>query len=82
MVKIKLSAARVNAGLSQLEAANMLGKSKATLISWEKGRAKIDLANLLLLSRIYKMPVEMIDVEVKGNGTCGTGQDIGEATAN
>lgn len=37
MVKISLRAARVNAGLSQKEAAVRLGVSNKTLGNWEKG---------------------------------------------
>lgn len=37
MVKISLRAARVNANLSQKEAANLLGISNKTLGNWEKG---------------------------------------------
>ena len=38
MVKITLKAARVNAGLSQKEAAKRLGVSNKTLHSWESGK--------------------------------------------
>lgn len=37
MAKMTLRAARVNAGLSQTEAANLLNVSKTTLVKWEKG---------------------------------------------
>ena len=37
MVKITIRAARVNAGLSQKEAADHLGISSKTLGNWEKG---------------------------------------------
>lgn len=36
--KITLQAARVNAGYTQDTAAKLLGISKKTLVSWEKGR--------------------------------------------
>lgn len=38
MVKITLKAARVNAGLSQKEAAKKLNVSNKTLHSWESGK--------------------------------------------
>ena len=38
MVKITLKAARVNAGLSQKEAAKRLDVSNKTLHSWESGK--------------------------------------------
>ena len=38
MPKIKLNAARVNAGLTQKEAAEKLGISVSTLKNWESGK--------------------------------------------
>lgn len=37
-IKITLAAARVNAGLTQAQAAERLGISKATLVRWEGGK--------------------------------------------
>lgn len=39
MFKISLAAARVNAGLTQKEAAEQLKISNSTLVKWEKGEA-------------------------------------------
>ncbi len=39
MPKLKLAAARVNAGFTQKEAATALGVSNKTLGSWEKGKS-------------------------------------------
>ena len=36
--KISMKAARVNAGITQVEMADRLGKSDATVLAWEKGR--------------------------------------------
>ena len=36
--KISMKAARVNAGLTQVEMAERIGKSDATILAWEKGR--------------------------------------------
>ena len=38
-MKISLKAARVNAGLGQKEAANLLKISNSTLSAWENGRS-------------------------------------------
>ncbi|MBQ1296759.1 MAG: helix-turn-helix transcriptional regulator [Clostridiales bacterium] len=38
MDKISMKAARVNAGLTQVEIAKRIGKSDATVLAWEKGR--------------------------------------------
>ena len=37
MMQVSLKAARVNAGMSQKEAAKMIGVSNKTLCNWEKG---------------------------------------------
>ena len=38
MLRISLKAARVNAGLKQIDTANALDVDKKTVCSWEKGR--------------------------------------------
>jgi len=58
MVNISLKAARVNAGLTQDEAAKAIGKNKQTLVNWETGRTKIPAQSLFALSDLYKVPVE------------------------
>ena len=37
MPKISLKAARVNAGLTQEQAARAIGKTKQTIVNWEAG---------------------------------------------
>lgn len=39
--KITLKAARVNAGLTQKEIAEILNRSESTIINWENGKTKI-----------------------------------------
>ena len=58
--KISLKAARVNAGLSQADAAKLLRKGKQTLSNWETGRTKIDANAFLELCRIYQARPEDI----------------------
>lgn len=60
MPQITLAAARVNAGLTQQEAANAIGVDKSTLLSWEKGRTSPPSNRLKQLSELYKMPVDFI----------------------
>ena len=60
MPKITLKAARVNAELTQDEAAERIGKSKQTIVNWENGKADIRYSDLLKLSEIYEMPVKYI----------------------
>ena len=60
MPKITLKAARVNAELTLDEAAEIMGKSKQTIVNWENGKADIRYSDLLKLSEIYEMPIEYI----------------------
>jgi conserved domain protein len=59
-IQISLKAARVNAGLTQVEAAKKIGKSPNTIILWENGTIAPDRANLYLLAGIYGIPVDNI----------------------
>ena len=52
-MKVTLRAARVNAGLTQREAAERLGKDSHTILNWEKGRFSIDTGNFLALCSMY-----------------------------
>lgn len=52
-MKITLKAARVNAGLTQLEVAKKLRKNKQTIVNWEMGRSFPDVANFAALCSIY-----------------------------
>lgn len=52
-MKITLKAARVNAGLTQLEVAKKLRKNKQTIVNWEMGRSLPDVANFAALCSLY-----------------------------
>lgn len=52
-MKITLKAARVNAGLTQLEVAKKLRKNKQTIVNWEMGRSLPDVANFTALCSLY-----------------------------
>ena len=60
--KIKLKAARVNAGLTQTEVAQKLNRNKQTIVNWEKGFTEIKGKDLLALSELYEMPVEYLEI--------------------
>ena len=62
MPKITLKAARVNAELTQDEAAERIGKSKQSIENWENGKTPIKYSDLLKLSEIYEMPVTYIRI--------------------
>lgn len=59
-LKISLAAARVNACMTQDEAAKSMNVSKRTIVNWEKGKVKPTLASLKALAELYKMPIEYI----------------------
>ena len=60
--KIKLKAARVNAGLTQTEAAHKLNRNKQTIVNWEKGFTEIKVNDLLALSELYGIPIEYLEI--------------------
>jgi transcriptional regulator with XRE-family HTH domain len=51
-LRITLAAARVNAGLTQVELASKMGVSPATVNMWERGKVQIKAAQLRKLCRI------------------------------
>lgn len=59
-VQISLAAARVNAGMTQIEAAKRMHVSKNTIVNWEKGKIKPRLPEMEMLSRIYDFPKDNI----------------------
>lgn len=58
--KISLKAARVNANLSQQQAAKELGVDVSTVIRWEKDPAKVQAGYQSKISKTYKYPVNYI----------------------
>lgn len=59
-IKISLRAARVNAGLTLINAAKMLGIGKDTLIKWEKNSGLVNPIWQNKISKVYKMPIDYI----------------------
>lgn len=59
-LKISLAAARVNAELTQEELAAKLGKSKQTIINWEKGKSAPGMLEMDALEKILNMPRKYI----------------------
>lgn len=60
MSKITLKAARVNAGLTQGEVAEMLDVAKSTIRNWEKGTTLPKLPQFVELCRIYNVSFDNI----------------------
>ena len=58
--KISLKAARVNANLTLLEAAKLLGVGKDTLIKWERNPDRVQPRYQKRISKVYEMPIDVI----------------------
>lgn len=58
--KITMAAARVNAGLTQRQAAAILGITQQTLCAWESGAHKMKPYERIALAAIYKVAEEQI----------------------
>ena len=59
--KISLKAARVNADMTQEEAAKLLNVDKSTVASWENGKTNPDYIKAKKLSEIYGIPLDYIN---------------------
>lgn len=59
-LQISLAAARVNAGLTQDDVAKKMQVSRNTIFLWEKGKVKIGIPELRMMSEIYGIPVDNI----------------------
>lgn len=58
--KITLEAARINAHLSQKEAAKQLGINAVTLANYEKGKTIPDMAMGRKMESLYRFPLQFI----------------------
>lgn len=54
-MKITLKAARVNAGFTIREVANLISKNKNTIVSWELGKVKISQQDFERLCDLYEI---------------------------
>ncbi|MBO6133201.1 MAG: helix-turn-helix transcriptional regulator [Lachnospiraceae bacterium] len=59
-LKISLAAARVNADLTQEEAAQLMKISKSTLVSWEKHKTFPSVSQAEKLYALYNRPKDSI----------------------
>ena len=57
IMQISLKAARVNAELTQEEAAKLIGRTKQTIVNWELGVTEIKFRDLVTLSKLYNIPL-------------------------
>lgn len=58
--QISLAAARVNAEMTQEEAAKQMQVTKQTIVNWEKGRVVPRIPEIQMLSRMYNIPQDYI----------------------
>ena len=58
--KITLAAARVNAGLSQKDAAKLIGVSPATLRNYESGKTSPGWGVVRKIEKVYGMSIDYI----------------------
>lgn len=59
-VQISMAAARVNARMTQDEAAREMNVSKNTIVNWEKGKTSPTVPQARKLASIYRIPIDYI----------------------
>lgn len=62
--KISLKAARVNAGLTAKEVANLLEKTEKTILNWENGITPISAEQFYSLCKLYKIAPDHVQVPI------------------
>lgn len=60
MAQISLKAARVNAKLTLIHAAKLIGVGKDRLIKWEKNPGLVNPIWQKKISEVYKLPIDVI----------------------
>lgn len=59
-IQITLEAARVNAGMTQEQAAVYMGVDRSTIRRWEKGKKLPDIDDCKRLAKLYEIPLDFI----------------------
>ena len=59
-MKIRLAAARVNAGFTQRQVAEKLNVTQNTIVAWENGSNEPKISQARALSNLYDMPLDNI----------------------
>lgn len=60
-MKLSLKAARVNAGLTQKQAADAMGTKQSVISRWEKGQVLPSLKSIMTICRVYGVSYDQID---------------------
>ncbi len=58
---LSLKAARYNAGLTQIEAAKLIGVSRTTISNWESGKHSPYPIHREIISQVYEVPMENLN---------------------
>lgn len=61
-IKISMSSARKNAGLTQKQLAERCEVSESTVINWEKGRSFPNIKKIPLLEKAYGIPLDYVKI--------------------
>lgn len=64
---ISLAAARVDAGMTQKQAADAIGVSKTTIVNWESGKAEPKLKHVKRILLVYNRGIDEIFLPEKLN---------------
>lgn len=66
-LKISLAAARVNAGLTQKQAAEALGVRTETICAWETHKTSMSVDMALKIAELYNLPIDCISFGFESN---------------
>lgn len=66
-VRISMAAARVNAKMTQTDAAREMNVSKQTIVNWEKGDTSPTVPQARKMAEIYGIPLDYIFLPLKSN---------------
>ena len=66
-MQISLRAARINANLTQKQAAQAIGANPGTIVSWETGKTSPTAMQLQRLCELYKIGIDSIFLCQKSN---------------
>lgn len=59
--KISLKAARVNANLTQAQAADKIGVTRDTICNWENGKSSPNVVQFKVIEQVYGISYDNID---------------------
>lgn len=61
-IRISIRAARVNAGLTQAQAAKALHRNKQVVVNWENGTRELPDEDLRSMEDVYGIPIENLRI--------------------